>query len=68
MGKLIHNHQYVKTYLSSVEKLLQVGGSFHIETGLLICHANQWIGFYMIGTFVTKELLKFSCLSTFAIE
>ena len=30
-------------------------GSYHIETNPLICFANQWIGFYMIGTFVLKE-------------
>ena len=28
----------------------------HIETSPLICIANQWIGFYMIETFVIKEL------------
>ena len=27
-----------------------------METSPLICRANQWIGFYIIGTFVTKEL------------
>ena len=31
---------------------------YHIETSPLICSANQWIGFYMIGTFVMKELKK----------
>ena len=29
---------------------------YHIETNLLICSVNQWTGFYMIGTSVTKEL------------
>ena len=28
----------------------------HIETSPLICIANQWIGFYMIGNSVMKEL------------
>ena len=28
----------------------------HIETSLLICKANQWTGFYMIGTSVMAEL------------
>ena len=27
-----------------------------METSLLICGANQWISFYMIGTSVMKEL------------
>ena len=31
--------------------------SYHIETGLLICRANQWTGFYMIGTSIMKELM-----------
>ena len=26
-----------------------------METSPLICTANQWTGFYMIGTFVMKE-------------
>ena len=25
-------------------------GSYHIETSSLICSANQWAGFYVIGT------------------
>ena len=27
-----------------------------IETSPLICRANQWVGFYMIGTSVMKKL------------
>ena len=27
---------------------------YHIETSALICRTNQWTGFYMIGTSVTK--------------
>ena len=27
-----------------------------METSPLICRANQWNGFYTIGTFVMKEL------------
>ena len=30
----------------------------HIETSPLINKANQWTGFYMIGTTVMKELIK----------
>ena len=33
------------------------GGPYHIETSPLICIANQWIGFYMIGTSVRKKLM-----------
>ena len=32
------------------------GSSYHIETSSLICFANQWTGFYMMGPFVMKEL------------
>ena len=31
-------------------------GPYHIETNPLICSANQWTGFYMIGSCVIKEL------------
>ena len=27
-----------------------------METSPMICRANQWTGFYIIGTFVMKEL------------
>ena len=37
-------------------KLFHDGGPCHVETCLLICSANQWTGFYMIGTSITKEL------------
>ena len=30
--------------------------SYQVETNPLICSANQWTGFYMIGTSVMKEL------------
>ena len=33
------------------------GGPYHIETSPLICRANQWTGFYMIGTSTIKELI-----------
>ena len=39
-----------KTYL------FHDGGPYHIETCQLICSANQWIGSYIIGTSVMKEL------------
>ena len=29
-----------------------------METGQLICKANHWTGFYMVGTSVMKELQK----------
>ena len=31
-------------------------GLSHVKTGPLICSANLWIGFYIIETFVMKEL------------
>ena len=40
-------------------QLFYDGGPNHIETSLIISVANQWTGFYMIWTFVTKELIGF---------
>ena len=37
---------------------LCVGGPYHIETSPLICSANQWAGFYMIGTSVVQGLMS----------
>ena len=36
--------------------LLHEGGPYHIETSLLIFSANQWTGFYIIGSSVIKEV------------
>ena len=33
-------------------------GPYHIETSPLIFKANQWIGFYMTGTKVMKDLSR----------
>ena len=32
---------------------------YHVETSPFICFANQWTGFYTIGTTVMKELISF---------
>ena len=37
-------------------QLLHDGGPYHIATTPMIYGANQWTGFYMIGTSVMKEL------------
>ena len=37
-------------------KYFHDGGPYHIETSPLIYKANQWTGFYIIGTSVMKEL------------
>ena len=43
--------------LSNTKRELFHGrGPYHIETNPLICSANQRTGFYMIGSFVIKEL------------
>ena len=31
-------------------------GPYHIKTSPLICRANQWAGFYMVGASVMKNL------------
>ena len=38
--------------------LFHDGGPYHIATSPLICGVNQRIGFYLIGTSVTKELIS----------
>ena len=35
-----------------MDELFHDGGPYHIETSPLICSANQWTDFYMIGTSV----------------
>ena len=37
--------------------LFHDGGQYHVETSPLIYSANQWTGFYMMGTFVLREFL-----------
>ena len=49
---LIHQHSVLKHAL----QLFHDRVSYHIETSLLICSANQRASFYMIGTSVMKEL------------
>ena len=39
------------------------GGAYHTETSPLICRANQWTGFNMIGTSVIRELMTKSYIS-----
>ena len=34
------------------------GGPYHIEASTLICGANQWTGFYMMGISAMKELIS----------
>ena len=34
-------------------------GLYYTETSPMICRANRWTCFYMIGTFVTKGLITF---------
>ena len=40
------------------------GGSYDIETSPLICSANYWTGFYMIGTSFVKEHVKYIVYKT----
>ena len=42
-------------------------GLYHIETSPLIYGANQWTGFYMIGTSVMKELMLYPLHLKFVI-
>ena len=40
----------------------------HLKTSLLFCRANQWTGFYMIVTFVMKELNVISLTTIFSLS
>ena len=42
--------------LCNTSKLFHAGDPYHIETSPFICRANQWTGFYVIGTSVMEEL------------
>ena len=52
----------LKAILNQMENIWQLltffhfGGPYHVETSPLNCSANQWTGFYMIGTYIMKEL------------
>ena len=41
------------------------GSPHHIETNLLICSANQWTGYHMIGTSVMNKLTYFTPMFLF---
>ena len=40
-------------------KYLTLSFPYHIEASPLIGRANQWTGFYIIGTSVIKELMRY---------
>ena len=42
--------------IKHMASLFHDGGPYHIETNPLICSANQGCDFYVIGTFIMKEL------------
>ena len=44
------------TLQRTLETLHSFGGPSHIKNSPLICRANQWTGFYMIGNSVMKVL------------
>ena len=66
-----HQKQSQKVFTANALILLFYDGCpYYIETSPMICFVNQWIGFYMIGTIVIKELKtdwcdKIRCLKYF---
>ena len=59
LNLIIGDDNVIKRILKCFE-LFHGEGLNHIETRSLICSANQWTGFCMIGTFVMKEFSKHS--------
>ena len=58
----IRDYEFFKPCLQCIcPELFHDGGPYHIETSPLICRANQWTGFFMIGTSAMEE---FKSLST----
>ena len=53
-GAVIQNLGYFGLYI------FHDGGSYHTRTSPLIYKANQWTGFYVIGTSAMTELKKLS--------
>ena len=64
----------MKDILVGQNQLFHEGDPYHIETSLLIRTADQWTGFYMMGTSIMKELKSFhltlpaSCISRRCIK
>ena len=50
----ILSHIWYKLFLI---QLFYDGGPYHKETSPLICKANQWTGFSLIGSSIMKELI-----------
>ena len=53
----VNVQNFCVTYFLNQSLLVHEGGPYHMEVSPLICSANQWTGFYMIGTSVFKELI-----------
>ena len=49
-------------------QLFHDGGLYHIEASPLICRANHWTGFYMMGISVMKELVHFTIYWTSSLR
>ena len=60
LGPFMNKLAYIFFYnlLRSMEKwgLTRDGGLYHVDISRLVCTANHWTGFYMIGTFDIKKL------------
>ena len=54
--EIFQNSSFTEHLRITTFKLFDDGDPYHIETSPFIYSANQWTGFYMIGTSVIKEL------------
>ena len=61
--QLQYSSLFISSQLRRIENyLFRDADPCHIEASPLICRANQWTDFYMIGIPVTKELILNSTL------
>ena len=63
----VYRNQVIDVH-KKIDQLFHDEGPYHIETSPLICIANQWIAFYMIETFVMKELTGSVIMGTLVLH
>ena len=70
-GPVCHDIRTISDCISLSKRIIWFfydGCPYHIETSRLICSANQWTVFYLIGTSVMKELNKLQHTEIFLLS